>query len=91
MGTGTGTFTITGPTTAMAGVMYSIVDQANADCNIPFTVDIPECIILCPDYTATISGGGQSCNGETVNLTVTMDGGTGPYTLVFTDGTTLSP
>ncbi len=89
-GTGTGTFTITGPTTAMAGVMYSIVDQANGDCNIPFTVDIPECVIICPDYTATISGGGQVCNNVPVDLFVTMSGGTGPYDVTLSDGTVIT-
>jgi len=90
VGTGTGTFTITGPTTATPGVMYTIVDQSDAACTVDFTVDIPECVILCPDYTATISGGGQVCNNAPVDLFVTMDGGTGPYEVTLSDGTVIT-
>jgi len=90
IGTGTGTFTITGPTTATVGVMYMIVDQGNPDCNATFMVDIPECMIICPDYTATISGGGQVCNNAPVDLFVTMSGGTGPYDVTLSDGTVIT-
>jgi len=93
-GTGAGvtaTFTITGPTTAAPGTVFTIQDGTDLGCMVDVTVDIPECIQLpCEDYTATISGGGQICNSGSVDLFVTIDGGTGPYTIALTDGTTIT-
>jgi len=42
----------------------------------------------CPVYTATISGTTTICPGNSTNLSVSLSGGTGDYTLVYTDGTT---
>ena len=86
----TGTFTITGPTTAAPGTVFTIQDGTDLGCMVDITVDIPECMIICPDYTATISGGGRVCNSGSVDLFVTIDGGTGPYTIALTDGTTIT-
>jgi len=46
----------------------------------------------CPDdITATISGGGRSCNGDTVDLIVTISGGgVGPYDIQLSDGTVIT-
>lgn len=94
MGTGTGiigTFTITGPTTAAPGTVYTIQDGTDLTCMLDVMVDIPECMQPpCPDYTATISGGGQVCNNVPVDLFVTMSGGTGPYDVTLSDGTVIT-
>ena len=94
MGTGagiTGTFTITGPTIAAPGTVFTIQDGTDLTCMVDVMVDIPECMQPpCEDYTATISGGGQVCNNVPVDLFVTMDGGTGPYTVTLSDGTVIT-
>ncbi len=84
------TFTVVGPTTATPGAIFTIEDSADPTCTFDFMVDIPECIVPCMDYTATISGGGQICNSGSVDLMVAITGGTAPYTLVLSDGTTVT-
>ncbi len=59
-------------------------------CMDVFPLDPALCPAQCLDYTATISGGGQICNSGTVDLVVTMDGGTAPYTVTLSDGTVIS-
>lgn len=42
----------------------------------------------CPLMTASIGGGGTICNGKPVpaNIVITITGGTGPYTVTYSDG-----
>lgn len=61
-----------------------------AGCMATFSLDPAECPAGCEDYTATISGGGQVCNNVPVDLFVTIDGGTGPYTVTLSDGTVIT-
>ena len=41
----------------------------------------------CSSYTAVLAGDATICAGGSTNLTVTMSGGTGPYTVVYSGGT----
>ena len=43
--------------------------------------------IACPSISATISGASNICISGNFNFTVAITGGTGPYTVVYTDGT----
>ena len=42
---------------------------------------------LCSAYTAVISGTATICNGSSTNLAVTITGGIGPYTVVYSGST----
>jgi len=59
-------------------------------CMATFPLDPAECPAGCEDYTATLMGDGQICNSGSVDLSVTIDGGTGPYTVTLTDGTVIT-
>ncbi|MBI3424111.1 MAG: VCBS repeat-containing protein [Acidobacteria bacterium] len=42
--------------------------------------------ISCPTITGTVSGGGAICAGGTATVTVSVTGGTAPYTVVLNNG-----
>ena len=42
----------------------------------------------CPAITATLAGTTTICTGSSTNLIATITGGTGPYSLTYSDGTT---
>ena len=44
--------------------------------------------VSCPSITAAISGTATFCLSGSFNFSVSITGGTGPYTVVYTDGTT---
>ncbi|WP_276504987.1 PKD domain-containing protein, partial [Terrimonas pollutisoli] len=47
-------------------------------------------ITIVEEVTATISGGGNFCEGDNVNLNVTLSNGTGTYSYQWQSGTSLS-
>jgi hypothetical protein len=60
---------------AIAGTNKTVTTSGTQTLN-PFT-----------GYTATMSGTTAVCAGSSANISVTMSGGTSPYTLVYGDGT----
>ncbi len=42
----------------------------------------------CPTITTSLNGTSTICTGSTTNLTATITGGTGPYSLTYSNGTT---
>jgi PKD repeat protein len=63
---------------------YSLVSVADAS-SCPGTVSGSATVTVTTSPTATISGGGQVCNGVGVDITGTFTG-TGPWTVVLNDG-----
>jgi hypothetical protein len=43
--------------------------------------------VTCQGITGTVSGGGTICQGQSATVTVTVNGGTAPYTVELTNGT----
>ncbi|QJD78872.1 putative Ig domain-containing protein [Spirosoma rhododendri] len=43
---------------------------------------------VCPSITASLNGTSTICTGSSANLTATITGGTGPYSLTYSNGTT---
>ncbi|MBC8154246.1 MAG: right-handed parallel beta-helix repeat-containing protein, partial [Bacteroidetes bacterium] len=43
--------------------------------------------VVCPAITASFNGTTTICTGSSTNLTATITGGTGPYSLTYSDGT----
>lgn len=94
-----GTYTITGPTTAVTGATISVRDVSETTCAGSATVDIPECgctasitvgTIICDattpgtdTYTATF----DFLNGsEAENLTVSLSSGSSTISTIGSDG-----
>src|SRR5205085_6347986 len=42
--------------------------------------------VMCPTITAIVSGGGPVCAGNSATVTVTVSGGTAPYTVTLDNG-----
>src|SRR5581483_3380939 len=60
--------------------------------NVSATVDGQRVSVLlligvtCQSVTGTVSGGGTICQGQSATVTVTVSGGTAPYTVELTNG-----
>ncbi|MFC2138519.1 VWA domain-containing protein, partial [Bacteroidota bacterium] len=78
--------TIASATSAAAGRYYVTATDASG-CSKIDSVDV---IVNVGPSASVISGGGEICNGESINLIVTITGGTSPYTVVLSDGTTVN-
>lgn len=74
----TPSITVSPATTTNYSVIYTLNGCADTAANT---------VTVAPALSATLSGGGTICSGQTTSLTVNFSG-TGPYNLVYNDGTT---
>ncbi len=59
------------------------------DATADVVVTVEDCSIPCPAITADIAADATVCADNTAStLTITITGGTGPYTVMYSDGTT---
>jgi hypothetical protein len=63
------------------GFTASATDSAGGSGERPYTLSV-----ACPALVATVSGGGTVCPGASATVTVTVSGGTPPYTVSLTNG-----
>ncbi|NMM50916.1 beta strand repeat-containing protein, partial [Marinigracilibium pacificum] len=76
--------------TPSATATYSITSiTANASgCNTTTNVSGTPTVTVNPVPDGTLSGGATICSGASTNLTFNFTGGTAPYNVVYSDGTT---
>jgi hypothetical protein len=73
-----------GITNASPPGLYTITVPASDSCtttNATFSLNV-----LCPLISASVSGGGLICPGSSPIVSVEVQGGTGPYTVILNDG-----
>jgi len=64
-------------------------DAPCADATADVVVTVSDCSVPCPTIDASIAADATVCADNTAStLTVTITGGTGPYTIMYSDGTT---
>ncbi|GAB3890388.1 putative Ig domain-containing protein [Spirosoma agri] len=61
---------------------------ATAPANTSFRGVAAAPAVACPTITASLQGTTTICSGTSANLSATILGGTGPYSLTYSDGTT---
>ncbi|MBX2927398.1 MAG: BspA family leucine-rich repeat surface protein [Saprospiraceae bacterium] len=88
-----------GTVTANASGIWSLSVSSSTGARVTATVTSPitnstsafsSCATIvsaCPSYTASLSGSTAICQGQSATLTFNFSGGTGPYTVMWTNGT----
>lgn len=74
---GTATATYTAGNAGGAGHADAMVENGVATAQIT---------VICPSITAVVSGGGSICPGGTASVSVSVTGGTSPYTITLDNG-----
>jgi len=65
---------------------YTVTSAPCPDDSATVTIGVSDCN-TCTAFNATLAGDNTVCDDNTAsNLTVTMDGGTGPYEVIYSDG-----
>ncbi len=66
---------------------YSIVSINDANCTNPSVNNLPQTISVNPLPQGVISGTQPICIGQSTNITFNFTSGTGPFDIVYSDGT----
>ncbi|MBU2018187.1 MAG: gliding motility-associated C-terminal domain-containing protein, partial [Bacteroidetes bacterium] len=82
-------YTFTSNLIATGTPNYSFFVNDVNSCNVPNVVGNQSCGGC--GASVTMSGGGSACSGGTVNITLTMVNGTGPWNVTINDGTSDIP